>query len=292
MNPKTGNREVRFANFQLIYPRRDVEYSCEELRARHRGWLNVDWVATRKRQQEDAVAAARVDAEDASVSQQDSPTPQGADETNVNVLVYLGAESAPNPEPLPLDEANKQSSNKLQIHIDAETPPLLSENEKRQNAKLQIHVDEEESPKPISPAQNAQKKASKAFAVLADEVPKLQTTPLAEQQAGVEIPKAQTVPLKGFEDEMSLNDENMPPSQLEAEKAKATKKARREERSNRTRKIKVMEVKEIRNETQTSEYKVKQLYRSGIADVTKFKQTWILLLAVRFDVKSWEKKQQ
>jgi checkpoint serine/threonine-protein kinase len=57
--------------------------------------------------------------------------------------------------------------------------------------------------------------------------------------------------LKGFEDDIVLNDENKPPSQLEVEKAKATKKARREERSNRTRKIKVMEVKEIRNETQT-----------------------------------------
>ncbi|KAF2106304.1 Mad3/BUB1 homology region 1-domain-containing protein [Lophiotrema nucula] len=64
--------------------------------------------------------------------------------------------------------------------------------------------------------------------------------------------KPQTVPLKGsIEDDLMLNDENTPPSQVEIEKAKAAKKARREERANRTRKIKVMEVREIKGETQT-----------------------------------------
>ena len=108
--------------------------------------------------------------------------------------------------------------------------------------------------------QPAQKKPSKAFAVLADEESKPQKTPLAENDSDKDALKIQTVPLKGFEDELIFNDENTPPSQQEVEKAKATKKARREERSNRTRKIKVMEVKEIRNETQTGRPRSENLW--------------------------------
>ena len=252
VNPKTGNREVRFANFHLIYPRRDAEYSFEELRAQHRGWLNIDWAATRRLQQEQATAAALMAAEETSAPQEIYPAPSEEKEETENILVHIDAEPALEVVPSPMAKENERSIGKLQIHVDTEPAPLLNAEQKKTSAKLQIHIDTEETPQSTSPAQKFQKKANKSFAVLADEEPKLQPTPLAEQEPKQEALKIKTVPLKGFEDESSLNDENMPPSQLEVDKAKATKKARREERSNRTRKIKVMEVKEIRNETQTS----------------------------------------
>lgn len=147
---------------------------------------------------------------------------------------------------------NEVAGNKLQIHIDEESMPPLTVTHEKPIEKLQIHVDERE-PIATSPAQRTPDTVARAFSVLSDEEPKRQTTPLADKKPVKEALKVKTIPLKGLDDEVNLNDENTPPSQLEIERAKATKKARREERSNRTRKIKVMEVKEIRNETQTSE---------------------------------------
>lgn len=135
-----------------MYPEREdpmsVEYSFEELRAKHRGWANIDWAAIRR--------------------------------------------------------------------------------EERRKTEELVEVQVKKESKPISKA----------------------STPKEPQN---EPAKYQTVPLKGsIDDELVVNDENTPPLQAEAEKAKLAKKSRREERSNRTRKIKVMEVKEIRGETQTS----------------------------------------
>ncbi|KAJ4346977.1 protein kinase [Didymosphaeria variabile] len=252
VNPRTGNKEVRFANYQLIYPRRGLEYSFEELRAQHRGWLNVDWEATRRLEEEKANATTVVAVEEAPTLREISPAFHEQMEVNEKIPFHVDAKSAPEFVPSPLAEDNKRSADKLQIHIDVEPAPVLEENRSSASTRLLIHVDNGEPERPVSPAQNVQKKANKSFAVLADEEPKPQTTLLAEQEPKREPLKTQTVPLKGLEEGTSFNDENTPPSQLEIEKAKATKKARREERSNRTRKIKVMEVKEIRNETQTS----------------------------------------
>lgn len=138
-----------------------VEYSLEELRARHRGWLDYDW-ADIKRKEDDA---ARIDI---APVYRDEPS---AASTTIATPVYRDEPSAANTTSTPV-------------------------------------VPTEKSTKP------------------------------------------QTVPLKGsIEDE---NDENLPPSQAEIEKARLARKARREERANRTRKIQVMEVREIRGETQTS----------------------------------------
>jgi checkpoint serine/threonine-protein kinase len=85
------------------------------------------------------------------------------------------------------------------------------------------------------------------------ERPSVEHFPLAPKAVTEVSPKPQTVPLKGsIDDDPAANDENVPPSQAELEKAKAARKARREERANRTRKIKVMQVQEARAETQTS----------------------------------------
>jgi checkpoint serine/threonine-protein kinase len=147
LNPKTGRLEVVFVDLEKVYPNYDnpmsEEYSFEELRAQHRGWLDYDWATIRRKEQDEAMQAAEA----------------------------------------------------------------------------------------------ARPKAS----------------PLAPKQIDEQPPKPKTVPLKGsIDDELAGNDENMPPSQEDMEKAKAARRARREEKANRTRKIKVMDVKEVRSETQTS----------------------------------------
>ncbi|GAB7360832.1 hypothetical protein MBLNU230_g0818t1 [Neophaeotheca triangularis] len=40
---ETGRRECVFVNLEALYPQPGQEYCFEELRARHRGWLDVDW---------------------------------------------------------------------------------------------------------------------------------------------------------------------------------------------------------------------------------------------------------
>lgn len=44
-NPKTGRLECVFVNLEAVYPQsgRSSEYSFEELRARHRGWMKKQW---------------------------------------------------------------------------------------------------------------------------------------------------------------------------------------------------------------------------------------------------------
>ncbi|KAF2259455.1 hypothetical protein CC78DRAFT_68473 [Lojkania enalia] len=106
----------------------------------------------------------------------------------------------------------------------------------------------------FAPVKQAKREASNKqpkSALDDDEASKLK--PLApRQQQPEEIHQSQTVPLKGgIEEDLMLNDENTPPSQVEKEKAKMARKARREEKANRTRKIKVMAVREIRADTQT-----------------------------------------
>lgn len=97
---------------------------------------------------------------------------------------------------------------------------------------------------------------SKVEPLVLPEQPKTASAPLAPKEQPQITHKPQTVPLKGsIEDDLRENDENVPPSQAEIEKAKLARRARREERANRTRKIKVMEVREIRGETQTSRSK-------------------------------------
>ncbi|KAJ4992486.1 checkpoint protein kinase [Stagonosporopsis vannaccii] len=75
VNPKTGRVEVVFVDLEQVYPnRRDpmsVEFSFEELRARHRGWLDRDWAAIRQKEQEQA----RKLAEAAAAAQRPVPKP-------------------------------------------------------------------------------------------------------------------------------------------------------------------------------------------------------------------------
>lgn len=58
VNPRTGKTECVFVNLEAVYPNADdpyaEEYSFEELRARHRGWLNYDWATIRREEEEAA----------------------------------------------------------------------------------------------------------------------------------------------------------------------------------------------------------------------------------------------
>lgn len=52
INPKTGRLEVVFVDLLKVYPNREdpmsEEFSFEELRAKHRGWMDIDWASIRQ----------------------------------------------------------------------------------------------------------------------------------------------------------------------------------------------------------------------------------------------------
>ncbi|KAF2195485.1 hypothetical protein K469DRAFT_649500 [Zopfia rhizophila CBS 207.26] len=56
VNPKTGRLEIVFVDLEKVYPDYNgpvgVEYSFEELRAKHRGWMDYDWASIRKEEEE------------------------------------------------------------------------------------------------------------------------------------------------------------------------------------------------------------------------------------------------
>lgn len=58
VNPKSGKLECVFVNLEAVYPNLNdpmaAEFSFEELRARHRGWMDYDWAAIRKEEQSKA----------------------------------------------------------------------------------------------------------------------------------------------------------------------------------------------------------------------------------------------
>jgi checkpoint serine/threonine-protein kinase len=263
LNPKTGRLEVVFADLQQVYPNRDdpmsVEFSFEELRARHRGWLDMDWAAIRSKESDKVQKAGNAPA---------------ANEIEALAPKVLRESRNPRTEP---SEASRGGSTPFG---DENAPPRVAPAEARSmgavlapkvlkimkdSPKAQVEPREDSIGRDLLlPDENAPP-ALKVFR----ESPKQQAEPCEasigadaefnDENAPPQRPKAasrtQSVPLKGsIEDDLVINDENSPPSQADVEKAKSVKKARKEERANRTRKIKVMEVKEIRGETQTSKY--------------------------------------
>jgi checkpoint serine/threonine-protein kinase len=55
VNERTGRTECVFVDLEAVYPENDpsaAEYCFEELRAKRRGWLDYDWAANRKNEQE------------------------------------------------------------------------------------------------------------------------------------------------------------------------------------------------------------------------------------------------
>jgi checkpoint serine/threonine-protein kinase len=119
LNPKTGRLEVVFVHLEKVYPNRDdpmsEEYSFEELRAKHRGWLDYDWAAIRRKEREDAEKAA----EAAAVLKR--PKPKAKQVTD----------SSPKPRTVPL----KGSVDDEMAANDENTPPSQEDMDKAKAAR-------------------------------------------------------------------------------------------------------------------------------------------------------------
>jgi len=75
INPRTGRIERVYVDLESVYPNHEdpmsEEYSFEELRAKHRGWMDYDWAAIHRKEQEEA----RKLAEAAVAAKQPKPKP-------------------------------------------------------------------------------------------------------------------------------------------------------------------------------------------------------------------------
>jgi checkpoint serine/threonine-protein kinase len=62
VNARTGRLEIVFVDLEKVYPNHDdpmsEEYSFEELRAKHRGWMDYDWADIRRTEEQRARKAA------------------------------------------------------------------------------------------------------------------------------------------------------------------------------------------------------------------------------------------
>lgn len=124
LNPKTGRLEVVFVDLEKVYPNHDdpmsEEYSFEELRAKHRGWLDHDWASIRRKKQAEARAAA-----EATVSTKQSKPKEA-------ILVLRQAdEQPPKPKTVPL----KGSVDDENVANDENTPPSQEDLEKARAAR-------------------------------------------------------------------------------------------------------------------------------------------------------------
>ena len=131
VNPKTGRVEVVFVDLEQVYPdRRDpmsVEFSFEELRARHRGWLDRDWSAIRRKEQEQA----RKVAEEAAAAQLPKPKAAPLAPKQEPLAPKQDAQRPPKPQTVPL----KGGEDDLLAGDDENRPPSQAELEKAKAAK-------------------------------------------------------------------------------------------------------------------------------------------------------------
>jgi checkpoint serine/threonine-protein kinase len=135
VNPKTGRLEVVFVDLESVYPNYDdpmaQEFSFEELRARHRGWLDHDWAAIRSKEQEQAKQAAEASAAASQPQPQPEPEP----------LAHKPEPLAPKPEPLalksePLAFENEPLASKPEP-LALKTEPLAPKHDAQKPPKLQ-----------------------------------------------------------------------------------------------------------------------------------------------------------
>jgi checkpoint serine/threonine-protein kinase len=124
VNPKTGRLEVVFVDLEKVYPDHEnpmsEEYSFEELRAKHRGWMNHDWEAIRRKEQDDARRVAEAAAPPKASKLKTSPlAPKRSEEASVK------------PKTVPL----KGSVDDNMVNDDENTPPSQEEMEKAKAAR-------------------------------------------------------------------------------------------------------------------------------------------------------------
>lgn len=140
VNPKTGRLEVVFVDLEKVYPNREdpmaEEYSFEELRAKHRGWLKFDWAAARRKEEEQAKKALEV----AEAAKQPKPKPMPLAAKQVD-------EQPMKPKTVPLkgsvdDEvpANDENTPPSQEDLEAAKAARRARREERANRTRKIKV--------------------------------------------------------------------------------------------------------------------------------------------------------
>ena len=95
------------------------EYSFEELRAKHRGWLNYDWAVVRQKERDQAQKAAEATAT------AKAPTSKAS-----ALVVMRDVEQPPKPQTVPL-----KGSVDDEVANDENTPPSQADIEKSKGAK-------------------------------------------------------------------------------------------------------------------------------------------------------------
>ncbi|XPS75983.1 Non-specific serine/threonine protein kinase [Ascochyta lentis] len=131
VNPKTGRVEVVFVDLEQVYPNHEdpmsVEFSFEELRARHRGWLDRDWAAIRREEQEQA----RKLAEEAAAAQLPKPKPAPLAPKQEPLALKQNAQNPSKPQTVPL----KGGEDGALAGDDENRPPSQADVEKARAAK-------------------------------------------------------------------------------------------------------------------------------------------------------------
>jgi checkpoint serine/threonine-protein kinase len=139
VNPRTGRLEVVFVDLEKVYPNHDdpmsEEYSFEELRAKHRGWMDYDWAAIRRKEEEQARKAA----EAAEAARQ--PKPKAAP-----LAPKQEPQQPPKPKTVPLkgsvddDIGNDENAPPSQADVDKAKAAKKARREERANRTRKIKV--------------------------------------------------------------------------------------------------------------------------------------------------------
>lgn len=124
-NPKTGRAECVFVNLEAIYPMMDdpsaAEFCFEELRAKHRGFLERDW-GKERRQAEEKTAAAMKKTKAEKQQAQDKKSSKG-----LQIFIDEDTMSAKKlAEQDEIDSAISRKSNTVPLNDENEAPESLS----------------------------------------------------------------------------------------------------------------------------------------------------------------------
>lgn len=224
-NERTGRLDCVFVDLEAMYPRSKhgtQEFCFEELRARHRGYLDKEWPREAKKAPKEQLAQPALDITFSSTdfAQSQSVNAKPTKGFQIHRDEPAGSDSAPSRRGLDPRTEEQDQGNIVQapakgfkVHQDGPETAL-----KQKKGGFKIFEDSSSAPKDHS-RQNDKVHVETSSRTLA------------------------------LNDE---NDENAAPSQeSQPSQAEILKKMRREERANRTRKIQVMDVKHIKNETKT-----------------------------------------
>ncbi|KAF2402304.1 hypothetical protein EJ06DRAFT_528412 [Trichodelitschia bisporula] len=267
VNPRTGRKEYVFSALELVYPdgyedESNIEYCFEELRAKSRGWLDIDW-NERRAAVPDVPQETPVEVEEEAPDEVHEEAPDEVQEEAPDEV----QEEAPKADEVHMDapmgklsvfqDALVDVPTKISVFREESAPPTLSDNVRSPLAafgsdkngrrppkaeKIAVLRDspsrasENPFPEPLQASlqpQGGQPLKSRSIAVLRD-------APIVDD-IGPRHPVSQgsKVPLLPADDE---NDENAIHTPKDVLAPKKPRKLHREDRANRTRKIKVTEI--------------------------------------------------